>query len=409
MRRVRDRAPRARVLANREFRTLWLAEIQSVAGDQLAKVAIALLVYARTHSALWSAGAYALTFLPELVGGLGLSQAADRYPRRAVLLATLATQALCIGIMAVPGMPLSVMAVLLAAATVARSPAIAAQNSITREVFDESGDEEGYYRGQDLRGTTRNAMMLLGLAFGGVLVTVVGAQTALLIDALTFVLSCLLVRLGVRDRPAAGHEGAAWSAGLRYVVGTPWLRTVLGMVLLVGFAVVPEGIAAPLAAELGAPRAAVGWLLAADPLGFVVGVFVLSKLFSTRTRQRLLGVLAIGACAVLVAFAVHPTLWLALVLLAAAGALGSYQVTAVATITSWTPNELRAGVIGVGQTGLRVAQGIGVAVGGALAQMLGSAAYAIALAAVLGVVVATPVSLAWTRHSSTKLDEHPVA
>lgn len=395
---MREGTAKPRVLANGEFRTLWLAEIQSVAGDQLAKVAISLLVYARTHSAFWAAGAYALTFLPELVGGLGLSQAADRYPRRAVLLVALATQAICIGGMALPGMPLGVMAVLLAAATVARSPAIAAQNSITREVFDDAGDEDSYYRGQDLRGTTRNAMMLLGLALGGVLVAFLGTRTALLIDALTFVLAGVLVRFGVRERPAAGHEGAAWSAGVRYVATTPWLRTVLGMALLVGFAVVPEGLAAPLAAEMGAPPAAVGWLLAADPLGFVAGVFLLSKLFSTATRQRLLGVLATGACAVLIVFAVHPSLWLALVLLAVAGALGAYQVTAVATLTSWTPNDVRAGVIGVGQTGLRVAQGMGVAAGGAVAEVLGSASYAIALAAILGVVVAIPVSLAWSMH-----------
>lgn len=40
------------VLHNAEFRGLWLAEALSIAGDQLAKVALAVMVYARTGSAL---------------------------------------------------------------------------------------------------------------------------------------------------------------------------------------------------------------------------------------------------------------------------------------------------------------------------------------------------------------------
>src|SRR3982074_2732831 len=66
-------------LANVEYRTLWFAEAQSSAGDQLAKVALAILVYGRTNSALWAAIVYALTFLPALAGGLRLAPLADRH------------------------------------------------------------------------------------------------------------------------------------------------------------------------------------------------------------------------------------------------------------------------------------------------------------------------------------------
>jgi hypothetical protein len=51
-------APRAtfrHVWAYREFRALWAAQILSVAGDQLARVALTLLVYDRTRSALLAA------------------------------------------------------------------------------------------------------------------------------------------------------------------------------------------------------------------------------------------------------------------------------------------------------------------------------------------------------------------
>lgn len=387
--------PRLRsALANGEFRTVWLAEAQSTLGDQLTTVALALLVYHRTGSALWSAAAYALTFLPALAGGLGLSQLADRYPRRAVLTVSAAVQAVFVGIMAIPGMPLIPLCVLVVVARLAGAPSNAAQNALTREIF---ADDELYLRSQDVRGITTNTSMLLGLAIGGFLVTAAGPSLALGIDALTFAISAVALHTWVRSRPAADAGDGAWFGAVRWVWAQPRLRVLLGLSWLVAFAVIPEGLAAPLARELGAPDQAVGWLLAADPLGFVAGVFLLSHYVSAETRKRVLGVLAIVPTAILLLFAVRPTLVLALVLLAAAGAAGAYIVTVGASFITWVPNELRGGAGGVYRTGLRVAQGIGVALGGAMAQLLSSAATAIVFAGAAGVVLGIPLALAWAR------------
>src|SRR5258708_4434008 len=76
------------VFAVREFRALWLAQLLSVAGDQLARVAMTVLVFDRTHSALWTALTYAVTFLPWVIGGLAPSGLADRRPRQQVMLAS---------------------------------------------------------------------------------------------------------------------------------------------------------------------------------------------------------------------------------------------------------------------------------------------------------------------------------
>src|SRR5664280_137409 len=57
------------VCAVGEFRVLWLADVLSLLGDQLARVALAVLVYGRTGSALLTGLVYALSFLPALVGG----------------------------------------------------------------------------------------------------------------------------------------------------------------------------------------------------------------------------------------------------------------------------------------------------------------------------------------------------
>src|SRR3954453_11272221 len=68
-----------------EFRALWTAEVLSVAGDQLARLGLAVVVLQRTGSPAWSAVVYALTFLPALAGGVVLGPLADRFPRRSVM------------------------------------------------------------------------------------------------------------------------------------------------------------------------------------------------------------------------------------------------------------------------------------------------------------------------------------
>lgn len=382
------------VLGNIEFRALWFAEAQSAAGDQLAKVALAIMVYQRTGSALWAAGVYALTFLPALIGGLGLAQLADRFPRRTLLTTCAFIQAGLVGLMAVPGMPLVALCVLVVAVQLVVAPANAGQNALTREVFVDDGL---YLRSQDLRGITTNTVMLLGLAGGGVLVSLVGASWALTLNAVTFVISGIVVRLWVQPRPAAGSKSASWFGATRWVFGQRRLRLLLALSWLVGLAVVPEGLAAPLADEIGAPQEAVGWLLAADPLGFVLGAYLLSRFASPQARLRLLGLLALASCGVLIGFAAQPNLALALALLALAGAAGAYIITVGATFNTWVPNEMRGGAGGLYRTGLRVAQGVGVALGGALAELLGSVPNTIALAGVLGVLLAAPVAISWAR------------
>ncbi len=71
------------VFAVAEFRALWLAQLLSVIGDQLARVALTVLVYDRTRSALLAAVTFVVSIVPTFVGGVTLAWLADRYPRRA--------------------------------------------------------------------------------------------------------------------------------------------------------------------------------------------------------------------------------------------------------------------------------------------------------------------------------------
>ena len=85
------------VFAVREFRPLFGTYLLSTAGDELARVALTVLVYQRTASPLLSALTFAIGHLPWLLGGPVLSTLADRLPRHRVLIATDTARALLLG------------------------------------------------------------------------------------------------------------------------------------------------------------------------------------------------------------------------------------------------------------------------------------------------------------------------
>src|SRR5690242_6526164 len=95
----------------REFRALWAAEALSQIGDQLARVALAILVYARTNSAALAALTIALSYTPSFLGSALLSALADRFPRREVMIACDLISATLVLIMAIPGMHLGIVCV----------------------------------------------------------------------------------------------------------------------------------------------------------------------------------------------------------------------------------------------------------------------------------------------------------
>ena len=120
------------VFAVGEFRALWAAQVISFAGDQFARVALALLVYNRTGSPAlaaltWAAGAGA-----QFAGGLLLGWVADRWPRRAVMIACDLACAGLVAVMIVPGVPLPVLVGLLFAVALAVEPFLAARMATNR-------------------------------------------------------------------------------------------------------------------------------------------------------------------------------------------------------------------------------------------------------------------------------------
>lgn len=398
------------------FTAIWGAELLSVAGDQFARVALAVLVYGRTGSAAWAAATYALTFLPALAGGVLLAGLADRFPRRDVMIVSDVLRAVLVALMAVPQLPLWALCGILVVVVLAQSPHAAAQGALLPEIL--RGDL--YERGLAVRQMTVQAAQLVGFAGGGLLVAATSPSGALLIDAATFALSAVLVRLGVahRRRPetaaVAGPTGGwrAIGAGIRDIATDPPRRTLVLLAWLVGCYVVPEALAAPYAAERGAGTAVVGILMAADPLGSVLGAWLFVRFVPPQTRARLVGVLAVLAGLPLVAMLTRPDIPVTLLLWGISGMFTTaYLLQTQASFVRLTPDSGRGRAIGVAASGIIAGQGIAVFFGGLLAD-LSDTATAIAVFGAVGAVLSLAGTIVWHRTGGAQApaadDDRPV-
>jgi MFS family permease len=354
-----------------EFRALWLAQVLSVAGDQLARVALTLLVFGRTQSSLLAAVTFAASVIPTALGGVALAGIADRLPRRTVMITCDLVRAALVAVMTVAGVPIWALVGLLFLVTLTSAPFTSARAALYPDIL--AGDR--YPVGTAITLTTLQFVQVIGFAGAGVVVSLFGVRTCLLADALTFICSAAIIRIWVRARPAA-RESARRSgvalvslrAGLGLVFTDPGLRFPMLLGWLVAFIDVPEGVAAPLAASVGGGAAAVGMILAAEALGSSAGAVAVSRLVSPAQRLRWMAPLAVASCAVLGLFALQPALPWVLAVLAASGVFSCYLVAANAAFVAAAPPHVRSQVFGVAQAGMSLGQGLAMIAGGAAAE-----------------------------------------
>ncbi len=389
----------------REFRAVWLADLLSVTGDQLARVALAVLVYGRTGSAAWAAATYALTFLPAIVGGVLLSGLADRFARRGVMVLADAARAVLVGVMAIPGLPLGALCGVLVVVVLLGAPHTAARGALLPDLLP--GDL--YERGLAVTQITQQTAQVVGFAGGGLVVAALGPGTALAFDAATFLLAGIVLRIGLvhRARPrgvATGGSGGLRQvlAGITDIASDPRRRALVLLVWMVGLYVVPEALAAPYAAELGAGTAVVGLLMAADPVGSVLGAWLFVRFVPPARRARLIGVLAVAAGIPLLFTVFRPGVPVAVVLWGVSGMLSTaYVMQAQASFVRATSDEIRGRAIGVAASGILAGQGVAVLAGGLLAD-LWSPSTSVAVCAGAGILIALVGTVAWSRSCSAE-------
>ncbi|TCC55082.1 MFS transporter [Kribbella pittospori] len=396
---VIERARWRDVFGHAEFRALFLAGVLSVAGDQLARVALSVLVFDRTESAGLTALTYALTYIPDLLFGPLLAGFADRYPRRTVMIVTDLARAVLVAAMAVKALPLLVVILLLLGLQAFGSPFNAARAATLPAVLP--GDH--YVLGKAANDMVVQFSQVLGFGTGGVIVVAVGTSGGLLLDSATFLLSAVLITVGVRRRPAPpraadeshGSYFKDMTAGFSLVIRTPKLRALVILATIAGFYVTVEGLAVPYANEIGGGPKAAGLLLAASPAGAVAGMWLIT-LWEPDKRMRLLGPLAVLACVPLIACFMAPGLLPTVVLWAVSGMASAYHLPTSAAFVQAVPDAQRGQAFGVASTALKSSQGIGILLAGLVADQ-SSPSVALGVMGTAGAVAAAVAGAAWAR------------
>ncbi|MDS1271564.1 MFS transporter [Lipingzhangella sp. LS1_29] len=387
------------VMSVREFQALWLSHVLSMTGTSLLSIAVTVLVYQQTNSAVASGITLAMTFLPQAVGGVLLAGLADIFPRRQIIIASDLIRGILVLAIGWPGLPVWAIWTLLFFVILPTMPFAAARAALMADIVQ----GERYVAGSAIINLTTQAGQIGGLLLGGAVLTLIGPNSTMLLNGIAFALAALIVWAGVRFRPStlADNEDNSryWGItleGFRMVAVDYRLRTLTLLAWLAGCYAVPLALANPLADELGGDAGTVSLIMGAVPVGALVGGLVLTRLVNPALRMRLLLPLAVLTSAPLLGFAADPPLWILLGLLAVSGMCGSYQFVANAAFVLCTPEQSRGRAFGLVASGLQAVQGLGMLLGSLLLAVT-STQLTVALAGACGVVLALLLTRPWHR------------
>jgi hypothetical protein len=406
MERVRTRLGRLSApLADPSVRRLWYARTVSEAGNWAARIALTLHVFAVTGSPLAAAAVTTVSLLPHLGIGQVLGTLADRFPHRSVMACSDLVRGLLFLLLALTDLPVPALLGVAFLAGLADPPFSAAYSAALPQL---AGDR--YLAAQTVFTATRQAMILLGFAAGGLLVAGAGTSVALGLNALSFFAGALFIAgiRSTRSRDPADRQPlmrpavrALTSDRLIVVsVAVVTLGTLLGMTV--------ESLMVAYAGHLGLGPTGAGLLATVPPLAAIATTFFLPTDGEHARLVRLVCcTVAAMAAVALVIFVLDSPLPLVLVGFLAAGALDVMTVPAGAVIAQRLPQSSRGTAFAFLEGLLMVSHAGGVLLAGALATAT-SVPTAVAVMTLPAIATATVGLLALARRPAAVMVPVPV-
>jgi MFS family permease len=316
-------------LRNPAYRRLFWGVAATMLGQQMTLVAVPFQVYLLTGSSLMVGVTSMVALVPLVVFGLLGGAIADAMDRRRLMLITSGGAAFTSALLAVQallpgGGNLALLWVLTAFVS-----GFAAVNQPTRSaVIPAIVGTAGIPAANALAMTVRQAGVVVGPLLAGLLIAAGGLFLTYAVDAIGFLMALLLLR-GLPSLPPEGVAGPLrLGAAVRGVgEGFVFLRT--QPVLLVTFVVDvvamlfawPQAVFPELSETRfeGSPNS-LGWLFA----GISIGSLLMGLMSGWVSRVDRQGAVVLGAIVVwgmaIIGFGFAPTLWLAVLCLAVAGA-----------------------------------------------------------------------------------------
>jgi MFS family permease len=402
-------------LRRRLFRRLATTYAVNEIGDWMGIIALSVLVFDRTDSALATTALFLGTrFLPAFFAPLLVTRAERAAPRFSLPL-IYCGEATAFGLLALFAGPDDFsLAAVTALAAVDGCLALAGR-SLTRAVVAALLEPSGELRsGNALLNVAFTGGAALGPALAGLVVAGFGVQTALLLDAISFyAIAWILFAAGElpRAEPEPGRVRDRVRAGVAYLREEKILRRLLGAegAAFIFFAAVIPVEVVYVKQTLGSTDSGYGLMLASWGGGMVVG----SLLFAAVRQASLPFLLFFSTLAVGMGYlglAAAPTLAVACAASVVGGTGNGVQwVTAVSAVQELTAPTMQARVMSVLESIGAAMPGIGFALGGLIATIVDPrATFLVAGIGVIAIVLVMAPLLGkkWverpeTSHSST--------
>ena len=295
--------------SNHDFAKLWGAQLVSLLGDWFSTIVVSALIITYTegtgYQGIAVSGFLIARMLPPLLMRPWAGVLADRFDRKRLLIVSDLLRAVAVlGLLFASQSPqyLAVIYVLVIVQFMISSVFEPARNAIMPSVL---------YRhqlviGNTLSSITWSAMLAVGAISGGLVAEIFGTQTALLIDAMTFVVSALLVmwivipdsprsEIGQKPRQVSDRSERTFLDGIRYLRRHPETAAALSVkagqsitssdTLLIFF-----GTQVFVLGDQGITSMAILW--AAFGVGAIIGPVIANRFSddSVRVLRRLIGV-----------------------------------------------------------------------------------------------------------------------
>jgi len=369
-----------RALRHRNYRLFFGGQSISLIGTWITRIATSWLVYRLTGSELLLGVVGFASQIPMLILAPFAGVYVDRWNRHRILVVTQILSALQSLALAV----LTMMKIVNVTEIIALQVIQGIINSFdtpARQAFvvEMVTDREDLPNAIALNSSMFNASRILGPSAGGILIAAVGEGWCFMADAISYIaviISLLLMNVPRVERKR-GEETMfdELNVGVRYVVQSVPVRTLLILVAIVSTMGMPYAILMPAIASTvlhGGPHT-LGILMTASGAGALAGTFYLAS----RKSVLGLGKVIIAATAMLsvglIAFSFSKTVWLALATLPLVGAGMMLQSASTNTILQTVVEEdLRGRVMAFYTMAILGTQPLGSLVSGILADRIGA-------------------------------------
>lgn len=343
-------------LTFRNYRLFFFGQLISVAGTWMQAVAQQWLVFDITHSSAWLGIVSGATALPYVLFAFPGGDAADRYPRRTILiwtqvsamllafvLAALATNRL----IAVQAWHIAVLAGLGGIVNAYNMPA---QQAFVTEMVE---DPKALGNAIALNSLRFNLARCLGPMMAGVTLVKLGAAACFALNGVSFIAviaSLALMQLRpAKQEPLRGPQRLSPWEGLRFIVGVPALLRVTLLVGAASLLIISVSTLFPVfAAQFHQKAQGFSTIVTVNGIGATVGGMAVLTISDRLPRRWLVyfGAMAFALSLVLLSFA--PNFLFALVCLFISGAgMVIFSTCANTKIQEESPNELRGRIMAV--------------------------------------------------------------